>query len=249
MKGQKNRSANRQAPSLFVRPPERNNTSADLDKVAPVSKRIPLTRQRSATTGLYEGTSAGLPGTTRDNEARRHGSDSNAHDRTDAVWIEMQNTLEEVELNAASGANVFSRDHARALEELRRAQIELASAWGRNEGEDEPLGEEDSKPINKADTSGMLASERAAKVTRHSDSSAGRRGSSGLDKTQLEKETENDIMLARQRRQANDKYFERVNKGVEDVVQRLHEVARRMRDVEELSNDVWSEISSIVDGK
>lgn len=42
-------------------------------------------------------------------------------DRTDALWAEMQTTLEEVELNAVSGTHVFGAEHSKALEGLRAA--------------------------------------------------------------------------------------------------------------------------------
>ncbi|WP_248790891.1 hypothetical protein, partial [Escherichia coli] len=44
----------------------------------------------------------------------------------------------------------------------------------------------------------------------------------------LEEETERDIQLARKRREANDRYFEQVNRGVLDVVSKLDEVAGAM---------------------
>ena len=60
----------------------------------------------------------------------------------------------------------------------------------------------------------------------------------------LEEETEEDIALARRRREANDRYFSRVNGGVLDVVGRLEEVAERMRRVEMESRSIWSESAS-----
>ena len=55
----------------------------------------------------------------------------------------------------------------------------------------------------------------------------------------LEDETERDIMLARRRREANDRYFEQVNKGVVDVVGKLDVVAAAMRRVERESREIW----------
>ena len=57
-------------------------------------------------------------------------------DRTDALWAEMQATLEEVDLSASDGTHVFGPDHDRKLEELRGAQIALAQAWARSEADD-----------------------------------------------------------------------------------------------------------------
>ncbi len=45
----------------------------------------------------------------------------------------MQTTLAEVELSAANGSHIFGAGHAKALEELRAAQLELAKAWARSE--------------------------------------------------------------------------------------------------------------------
>ncbi|EAQ86746.1 hypothetical protein CHGG_07999 [Chaetomium globosum CBS 148.51] len=74
-----------------------------------------------------------------------------ATDRTDALWAEMQATLEAVELTAGgssggggggsdtartSTARVFSPDHERKLDELRAAQIALAQAWARSEADE-----------------------------------------------------------------------------------------------------------------
>ena len=67
-------------------------------------------------------------------------------------------------------------------------------------------------------------------------------------KSQLEEETENDILLARRRRLANDRYFERVNKGVVDVVAKLEDVAKRMGGVEMESKEIWGEGDSMESG-
>jgi hypothetical protein len=48
-----------------------------------------------------------------------------------------------------------------------------------------------------------------------------------------------DILLARKRREANDRYFERVSRGVLDVVAKLEDVAGAMRAVEQESMDLW----------
>lgn len=66
---------------------------------------------------------------------------SRATDRTDALWAEMQATLEEVDERSSSsashgGTRIFGRDHDRALAELRAAQIALAQAWARSEADD-----------------------------------------------------------------------------------------------------------------
>ena len=149
----------------------------------------------------------------------------------------MQNTLEEVELNAASSGNAFSADHAHALEDLRKAQIELAKAWARSDADDEALQRDEGESGDKRDVGGMSPTDRAIA------------GSSGMNfgtgRSQLEEETDNDILLARKRRQANDRYFEKVNKGVVDVVGKLEEVAKKMRAVEVEAQDIWNDRDSL----
>lgn len=180
-------------------------------------------------------------------------------DRTDALWAEMQSTLEEVELSAANGTHVFGPEHSKALEELRAAQIGLAQAWARSEADDAvESADKESKGLGSKAPGGMLGSEgRSALDTLGTDgakgstvaSGSGRPGSSGVAApermgSKLEEETEADILLARRRREANDKYFQRVNGGVLDVVAKLEEVAIAMRAVEQESRDIWGETES-----
>ena len=126
------------------------------------------------------------------------------------------------------------------MEELRKAQVELARAWARGEeGEeqnddsnsDEGLDLHTTGQSTMGEKSAVLASDRGAKMGHASKGSAGQDSGTKArfgTKTQLEEETENDILLARKRRLANDKYFERVNKGVVDVVRKLEIVAEKM---------------------
>lgn len=152
-----------------------------------------------------------------------------ATDRTDALWAEMQATLEEVELSASGGTRVFGPDHDRKLAELRAAQIALAQAWARSEADE---------AMETSAVPGAASESGAASL---------RRGSVGVGAERLgqklEEETENDIKYARRRREANDRYFERVNQGVLDVVAKLDNVATAMRAVEQESKDVWGEES------
>jgi hypothetical protein len=136
----------------------------------------------------------------------------------------MQATLAEVELSAARGTHFFGPEHAVALEELRAAQIALAQAWARGEA-DEVVG-------RLADGLGEEGKGRDEEV-------GGRSG---------EGETEEDIVLARRRREANDGYFRKVSAGVLDVVGRLQEVAVAMGKVERESREVWSESESVRTG-
>ena len=65
-----------------------------------------------------------------------------------------------------------------------------------------------------------------------------------MGKNELEEETEHDILLAKKRREANDRYFQKVNAGVLDVVAKLEEVAKAMKGVEMESREIWGEPNS-----
>ncbi|KAL9097202.1 MAG: hypothetical protein Q9165_000629 [Trypethelium subeluteriae] len=173
---------------------------------------------------------------------------------TEAQWREMQNTLEEVELSATSGAHVFGTAHAEALERLRSAQVELARAWARGEGEEVgELGEKEKgrgkgasgKEVGESPQSKTGAGGRAGRERGGSNESE---GTTSGGRSQLEEEAEADIVLARRRREANDRYFQRVNAGVLDVVAKLDEVADAMRGVEMESKEIWGDRDSIETG-
>ncbi len=51
---------------------------------------------------------------------------------------------------------------------------------------------------------------------------------------------ERDIFVARRKREANERFFEKVREGVKDVVGRLETVADAMRKVERESREIWS---------
>jgi hypothetical protein len=262
-------------PSLFLGPPSQNASHVSLPGVAPVaapntsltSARAPLIRQRSQLgpqlpmpSRAMDGPSsesasvnvarAALPRQVHESEGKKQA------DRTDALWAEMQCTLEEVELSAVSGTHVFGQEHAKALEGLRTAQIELAQAWARSEADDVvESADRESKGLSGSKGVGALGSEGRSvldTVVSTVPSGSGRPGSSGNAAisgtegmgTQLEEETQADILLARKRREANDKYFQRVNEGVLDVVARLEEVAKAMKAVEQESRDIWGENES-----
>lgn len=137
----------------------------------------------------------------------------------------MQATLAEVELSAFSSTHVFGSAHSAALDELREAQIALAKVWGRGEAKEEEEEEE-------AET---------VKVK------SGQRKEDGkLDgKTDGESEEEEDIAEARRRREANEKFFSRVGKGVVDVVGKLEGVAQAMAKVERESREIWGGSDSV----
>lgn len=189
--------------------------------------------------------------------------------RVDAQWAEMQSTLGEVELSAQAGGSinaVFGPGHAKALEELRRAQVGLAKAWARSEVDDPEsptkLVKAEGEGKAKRDLGGnadLLSKERSEKLggvsaaavgadQRVGGNMAGVGKTGGNGKTALEEETENDIRLARKRREANDRYFSRVNKGVLDVVSRLEEVAKAMKSVEMESREIWGEEEEMEEG-
>ncbi|KAL2132818.1 hypothetical protein VTI74DRAFT_3250 [Chaetomium olivicolor] len=202
-----------------------------------------------------------------------------ATDRTDALWAEMQATLEAVELSAGGGAGgsgttarVFGPDHERKLDELRAAQIALAQAWARSEA-DEAIettaaggGGHGGEGFSGGVSDGVGRSEGVVtdagagvgkstvgtgSVARPGSSAAGMGGGGGQPQQQpqerlgpkKEEETEVDILLARKRREANDRYFQRVNQGVLDVVAKLEDVAIAMKAVEQESKELWGEQS------
>ncbi|KAK0708965.1 hypothetical protein B0T26DRAFT_720007 [Lasiosphaeria miniovina] len=208
------------------------------------------------------------------------GESTRTTDRTDALWAEMQATLEEVELSATGGTRVFGPDHERKLSELRTAQIALAQAWARSEADDaiettasNGIGEASmaARDLKASAVGGGAASDGAGKAAAESGATAAativaanaaidggarstagtgsaRPGSSGMGGggqerlgAKLEEETEVDILLARKRREANDRYFQRVNQGVLDVVAKLEDVATAMRAVEQESKDIWGD--------
>ncbi|ORY12253.1 hypothetical protein BCR34DRAFT_483024, partial [Clohesyomyces aquaticus] len=255
------------APALFVGPPSRNasNTSL-LPPTEGKPTRTPLTRQRSLLaheskhplleshhdTDHLSATSTTNPSAPfiRRQKQQNLAADAEASSRAEAIWAEMQNTLEEVELSAIKGPGmtVFGSEHSRALDELRRAQIELAKAWARSEAEEEGQGVEERKSAKGTDAGDMLGTERAQKQTLdHGLDGAAASVGSGIgvggtfDRTKLEEETEKDIELSRKRREANDRYFEKVNKGVLEVVMKLEEVANAMKGVEMESKEIWGD--------
>ncbi|KAI0880088.1 uncharacterized protein GGS22DRAFT_99642 [Annulohypoxylon maeteangense] len=211
---------------------------------------------------------------TRATVSRLHTADSTrTADRTDALWAEMQATLEEVELSASGGTHVFGPEHDRKLAELRAAQIGLAQAWARGETDDTIEITATTTKNDATNLKGALAemgisaaagaglsttisasagrtAAAAAEGTEGGKSTAGtgsvqRPGSSGTGRerlgTKLEEETEKDILLARNRREANDRYFSKIDQGVRDVVEKLEEVAIAMKAVEEETRNIWGD--------
>jgi hypothetical protein len=253
-------------PSLFLGPPSQNASHVSLTGTLTAStnasstlnpSRAPLIRQISQLstrlpahnnpTGQPEnGVPAALP---RPNPRQKLDSEVKKQaDRTDALWAEMQSTLEEVELSAANGAHVFGPDHSKALEDLRAAQIQLAQAWARSEADDAvESADKDGRGLGSKTGGGML--EAPGTDAGKGSTVASGTGSSVLAAAErmgskLAEETESDILLARKRREANDRYFQRVNDGVLDVVAKLEDVASAMQMVEQESRDIWGESES-----
>jgi len=176
-----------------------------------------------------------------------------SNERTDAIWAEMQNTLEEVELSATSSTHVFAPAHSRALDELRAAQIALAKAWARSEADEEGQANEERAAAARGQESGLglgatniLAADRAEKMAGVGAAAPAAGGAKpASERTQLEEDTEKDIELSRKRREANDRYFQRVNTGVLEVVAKLEEVAKAMKGVEQESKEIWRDGESI----
>ncbi|KAL8980885.1 MAG: hypothetical protein Q9205_004163 [Flavoplaca limonia] len=65
------------------------------------------------------------------------------------------------------------------------------------------------------------------------------------DEKDAEGTDEDDIQEARRRREANEKFFQRVREGVSDVVGKLEHVAEAMGNVEKESRDIWSSSDSV----
>lgn len=224
------------APSLFVGPPSRNASA--LSVIA--TKRDPLLRQKSALSRPHD-----------ELATLKKPSDR----AVDTKWLEMQSTLNEVEDAAQSSTHVFGASHAAALDELRKAQVELARAWGRG-NEEAKVAEKDEEIM--VEKNRFAAAEEAANYRRQrqradteasastvlSDESEasglGDTPKSGAGRSQLEDETTRDIALASERRAANEAYFKKVDKGVKEVVARLDVVAEAMRGVEAESRSLWS---------
>lgn len=144
----------------------------------------------------------------------------------------MQQKLEEVELSAD---HVFGSSHAKSLEGLRTAQVELAQAWMRSEEDD--LDNKHSEFGKKAFAGTSLPSKFNSTVD-------------GGGISRREEDLDNDILLAMERRRANDEHFNRVAISVMDVTQKLENVAKAMAGVELESRGIWagsteSEISSM----
>ncbi|KAJ5226717.1 uncharacterized protein N7469_006723 [Penicillium citrinum] len=241
-------------PSLFQGPPSHNASNVSL-AVPPANPTSLTTPSGSQPPPLNRSRS---PGERSENRSllspflARRPSSTNDVDKTDAIWQEMQSALSEVELSAVTSEHVFGEKHAEALEDLRTKQLNLAQAWARSEADDEVVDSSRNTNTNTGDGESKGTTQRAGSIsadgpTKDSGSEIGdlapRRD--GVSHRTLDDETEKDIILARKRRDANDRYFDRVNQGVLDVVAKLEEVSQAMRTVEQESKDIWSDSDSL----
>lgn len=245
------------APTLFVGPPSRNASQLSVARAAtdPINKSSRPGTHRQKSTLKYHKVAEdnGAAG-----ESTKDGKEPPAFRRPsgrsiDAKWREMQSTLNEVELTAQSSTHVFGESHAKALDDLRQAQVALARAWGRGSEDKatpttEAIGEmtvgrlrntedaaSEAQNLNRrrAETEGSVS-------TVLSDESQLSESSIRSGRTELEDETAQDIKLASERRAVNEAYFKRVDAGVKEVVEKLEKVAEAMRDVEGESRSLWS---------
>ncbi|KAJ5995775.1 hypothetical protein N7481_002752 [Penicillium waksmanii] len=238
-------------PALFQGPPSHNASNVSL-AVPPTNPTLttptgsqppPLNRTRT-------------PGDKGDNRnllspftSRRLSKDD--VDGSDAIWQEMQSALSEVELSAVTSEHVFGEKHAEALEDLRTKQLDLAQAWARSEADDEVVdSSRNTADGESAQRRGSAEATATATATTTKDTTGTTAGESTPTRDRvshrtLDEGTEKDIILARKRRDANDRYFDRVNQGVLDVVAKLEEVSQAMRTVERESKDIWSDSESV----
>ncbi|KAF2770018.1 hypothetical protein EJ03DRAFT_254422, partial [Teratosphaeria nubilosa] len=241
------------APTLFVGPPSRNTSQLSIsrqthDPTTGKPSRDPLSRQKSALTRqhTHEPDSSAIP-EHEQKESTTPAIKKSSEKDIDAKWREMQATLNEVELTAQSSTHVFGESHAAALDDLRKAQIELARAWGR--GNEENAQSATTATTQQAErahrsTTGRARGDTATSAsTTLSDESSATSASGGGRSVggQLEDETVADIRLASERRAKNEAYFRKVDEGVKEVVRKLEGVAEAMRGVEGESRSLWSE--------
>ena len=159
--------------------------------------------------------------------------------RAENLWAEMQKTLADVEVSALNTSHVFGASHAKALEDLRMAQLSLAQTWAKSEADELHEHDHDDLVDSANATIGKIEAKSASpNKPRRGNANA---NAAFTNNKNLEEETERDIQLARKRREANDRYFQQVNRGVLDVVSKLDEVAGAMRRVERESRDIWDE--------
>ncbi|KAG9697587.1 hypothetical protein KCU95_g1154, partial [Aureobasidium melanogenum] len=189
-----------------------------------------------------KGGGVGLANTTIDEEVKRQ-RPRRGTAVLDAHWAALQSTLSDIELSAGSSAHVFGTGHAKALEELRAAQVELARAWGQTDSEDTstlPTKEVKSPDTTTTQRNSKDNSNTKDKEDKHQ-SNKEQEKQAEQNERKLSTATTLDLTSAARRREASDKYFAAVKEGVAEVVRKLDGVADAMREVEMQSRDIWGD--------
>ncbi|CCX33093.1 hypothetical protein FPQ18DRAFT_82252 [Pyronema domesticum] len=152
--------------------------------------------------------------------------------RAESLWASMQHTLSEVELS--NTAIFFGPSHAKALEDLRAAQIALAQAW---------MIDSDEPEVGRA--GGLHGTQGSQAGGSQAHGAQGSQGSQAHTTTgQIQGQ---DLKVqgthgeAEDKRKASEMHFNRVAQGVVEVAERLEKVAQAMRGVERESRGVWEE--------
>lgn len=186
------------------------------------------------------GGGVGLASTTIDEEVKRQ-RPRRGTAVLDAHWAALQSTLSDIELSAGSSAHVFGTGHAKALEELRAAQVELARAWGQTDSEDtSTLPTKEAKSPDTAQRNNSKDTTTKETQDRHQ-SNKEQEKQAEQNERKLSTATTLDLTAAARRREASDKYFAAVKEGVAEVVRKLDGVADAMREVEMQSRDIWGD--------
>ncbi|KAH0533975.1 hypothetical protein FGG08_007412 [Glutinoglossum americanum] len=251
-------------PTLFPVPPSHNSSRTSLPSLlsptspapTPAQSRVPLLRNLPSRNAPPTTSSApnppppttaagGAPPATLP-PAQRH-QPHPARNRTSALWTEMQRTLSEVSHTATTPTHLFGPSHSSALSRLRASQIALAQAWARSEEATDDVSPADQPAITATTTTAAATPAAAATAPANPPPTSQNPSSPSSDSAPQTHppsspiDSTNDILLSRLRRTANDRFFQRVNSGMLDVVAMLEEVAVAMRDVERESRDIWSD--------
>lgn len=206
----------------------RQNTNIS---IRPDGLQVPEENTQVATGGV----GLGLANTTIDEEVKRQ-RPRRGTAVLDAHWAALQSTLSDIELSAASSAHVFNSNHAKALEELRAAQVELARAWGQTDAEDVSTVPSPDLRMNKEN-----GAKKDEDKQHHSNHHKDQEKQAEQNERKFSTATTLDLTSAARRREASDKYFAAVKGGVADVVRKLDGVADAMREVEMQSRDIWGD--------
>ncbi|KAF8422108.1 hypothetical protein EV426DRAFT_535788 [Tirmania nivea] len=163
------------------------------------------------------------------------------------LWLSSSHKLTQLESAhtlTADEPSVFGPAHAKALEDLRAAQLQLAQAWMRSECEDRDLLDGEHAELAKR-SFGRDGDLDGGEGIRGVEDVAGKDVAGSERGGELPNLMESDMLLARKRRELNDAHFNRVSLSVMDVIQKLEHVAGEMGVVESKSRDIWggSELS------